>query len=312
MTRPPSPPQYRQFSRVVPRGKVGGPRSFERRGLARAPLLSDLFHFLMDTTWPRLFAVFVLGYVGVNAGFALLYVAGGDSIVNAEPGNFEDAFFFSVQTMATIGYGVLAPKTTWAHALVAIEALVGMLGIAMSTGLMFAKFSRARARVLFSRVAVVARRDGVPTLSFRVANEREATIAEAHLQLTLVRWEMSKEGERMRRFHDLALARSSTPVFALSWTVMHPLDATSPLHGATHEDLVDYGAEIIASFSGMDEASGQVVHERFSWVAEEVQFGARLVDIFVRQPDGKNWVDYTRFHDWEPEPTPVAAQAPVG
>ncbi len=297
--RAPSPPS--QFTRVVPRGARGARARLERRGLARTPLLADLFHFLMETTWPRLFGVFIALYAGVNSLFALLYMAGGDCIANAQPGSFRDMFFFSVQTMATIGYGVLAPKTTWAHGLVAIEALVGMLGIAMSTGLMFAKFSRARARVLFSNVSVVARRDGVPTLSFRVANERESTVAEARIVLTLVRWETTAEGERMRRFHDLTLARASTPVFALSWTVMHPIDAKSPLAGATNDALVASGTEIIASLSGMDEASGQVVHERFSWIAGEVQWGARLVDIFVRDADGNAWVDYTKFHSWEPE-----------
>jgi len=308
----PEAPRRAPVGRIVPRAGAPGD-GVERRGLEPTSPFTDFYHLLIQTSWPRLFAFFVATYLVVNSGFAALYLAGGDCISNAEPGSFRDAFFFSVQTMATIGYGVLAPKTSWAHTLVTIEALTGMLGIAMSTGLMFAKFARTRARVMFSNVAVISTRNGVPTLVLRVANQRKSTVAEAQLRLTIVRWEQTAEGELMRRFHDLDLARSSTPVFVLSWTVMHTIDAKSPLAGVTPESLAYDMVEVVASFSGVDEVSGQTVHARFSWTPEDIKFNARLLDIFVRPVDGsQGHVDFRRFHDWEAEPEAKRATPPSG
>ena len=183
----------------------------------------DLYHFLLRSTWLRLLVVLVVVSAGINALFALAYMATGDGIENARPGSFADAFFFSVQTLATIGYGKLVPRSLAANVLVALEALVGLLGLAMVTGLVFAKFSRPTARVLFSRMAVVSRRDGVPALMFRMANERGSGIVEAQVHVVLARNETTAEGEAVRRFYDLDLSRRQNALFALSWTVIHPI-----------------------------------------------------------------------------------------
>lgn len=174
-----TPPQDAQ--RVLDRDgrinivRIGAPNS----------LVGDLYHFLLIASWPRLLALFVLSYLGANAVFAGLYVLGGDSIEGARPGSFADAFFFSVQTMATIGYGHLVPRTLWAQVLVTAESFVGLMGLALATGMVFAKFSRPTARVLFSRSAVITARDGVPCLMFRMANQRGNQIVEARIHVVL-------------------------------------------------------------------------------------------------------------------------------
>src|SRR5262249_23589165 len=161
------------------------------------------------------------------------YLLLGHAIANARPGSFSDAFFFSVQTMATIGYGQMAPATFAAHVLVSVEAFVGLVGFAMVTGITFSKFSRPTARILFSNVAVVTQRDGVPCLMFRMANERGTSIVEAQAHVVLTRSETTLEGEKVRRFYDLKLLRQQNILFALSWTALHPITQESPFSGET-------------------------------------------------------------------------------
>ncbi|HVN83839.1 MAG TPA: ion channel [Candidatus Binatia bacterium] len=258
---------------------------------------ADLYHFLLTVSWTRLLLILATLYVAINSLFALGYLLQPGDIENASPGSFADAFFFSVQTMATIGYGKLAPHTAFANELVAIESLVGLLGIAMVTGIAFAKFSRPTSRVLFSRVAVMTRRDGVPCLMFRVANRRGNQIVEARVHVVLALTETTLEGEVIRRLHDLALHRDQNALFVLSWTVIHPITETSPLFRATADWLTAREAEIIVSLTGLDETFSQTVHARHSYVAEEIVWGARFVDILSRTPDGRRRVDYARFHD---------------
>ncbi|MBD1834814.1 ATP-sensitive inward rectifier potassium channel 10 [Cyanobacteria bacterium FACHB-472] len=263
----------------------------------------DLYHLILTISWPWFFVLLALGYVIANSLFAIAYLAGGDGIENAQPGSFKDAFFFSVQTMASIGYGAMYPRTLYANFLVTIESLVGLLGIAMGSGLMFARFSRPTARVLFSRVAVISRYDGVPTLMFRAANQRRNFIVEAQINVTMVRNEINREGEFMRRFYDLKLVRSHTPIFALSWTVMHPIDETSPLYGATLETLAQTETDIVITLIGLDETVSQNIHARHSFSDKEILWNMRFVDIFTsdRRQDGRRLIDYTRFHDVVPE-----------
>src|SRR5258708_15381566 len=213
-------------------------------GVPSRPLLDDLYHYLMTSRWSAIFAWILALYLGANCVFAVVYVLDG-GIEHARPGNFEAAYFFSVQTMATIGYGRMVPRSTLANAAVTIEALFGLVTLALATGLMFAKFSQPRARVIFSRHAVVSVRDGVPSLMVRLANERATGLVEAQIRLVLVRDETTREGEPVRRFHTLALARSASAVFALSWTVIHPIDESSPLRGETRESLVGSRADLV-------------------------------------------------------------------
>ena len=260
----------------------------------------DLYHLLLTISWLKFFALVSLGYLVTNTLFALAYLAGGDAIENARHGNFLDAFFFSVQTMATIGYGAMYPKTAYANTLVVIEALLGLLGVAMATGLMFARFSIPKARMLFSRVAVIVPYNDVPTLMFRVANERKNLVLEAQINITLVRSEITKEGEEMRRFYDLLLVRSHSPLFALSWTVMHTIDESSPLYGLSSQDMVEDNMELLVTLTGLDETVSQIIHARYSYISEEILWNMRFVDILSKTQDGRRCIDYSRFHDVMP------------
>jgi inward rectifier potassium channel len=268
--------------------------------------LGDLYHFVLAASWVRLLTALVALYVGSNGVFAAAYLLGDHSIQNARPGSFADAFFFSVQTMATIGYGTMVPRTLYANVLVSIESLVGLLGLAMVTGLVFAKFSRPTARVLFSRVAVVSPRDGVPCLMFRLANQRGNQIVEALIHVVLALTETTAEGEVIRHLHDLHMSRAQNALFALTWTAVHPITEASPLFRATHESLAAKEAEVIVSLTGLDETLSQTVHARHSYVSDDILWGARFVDILSRLPDGRRYVDYTHFHDVIPSRPPVA------
>ncbi len=260
----------------------------------------DPYHLLLTLPWPWFLGLVSLGYVVSNALFAVAYLIGGDGIANARPGNFFDAFFFSIQTMASIGYGAMYPKSDYANMLVAIESLVGLMGLAMGTGLAFARFSRPTARVVFSQVAVVAPFDGVPTLMFRVANKRRNQILEAQLSLSLVRDEINAEGQFIRRFYQLKLVRSQNPVFILTWLAMHPIDENSPLYGATPEMLATAETMLIVTLTGIDETVSQTIHDRHSYIAPEILWNHRFVDIISRKPDGQRFVDYNHFHNVEP------------
>lgn len=257
----------------------------------------DPYHLLLTISWPGFIALTSLGYVVINALFSIAYLAGGNCIANARPGNFLDAFFFSVQTLASIGYGAMYPRTTYANAVVTIEALIGLLGVAVGTGLSFARFSRPTALVVFSRVAVIAPHDGVPTLIFRTANQRHNQILEAEVRVRLVRDEANAEGQFMRRFYDLQLVRSQNPVFSLTWTVMHQIDELSPLYGATPEMLAEAETSLVITLSGLDETVSQMIHARHTYALKEILFNMRFVDIISRSKNGDRYVDYARFHD---------------
>ena len=286
---------------------VGAGGDVLKFGVARRPL-ADLYHFLLTSPWWVLFALILVTYLAANAIFATVYLLDG-GVENARPGSFTDAYFFSVQTMATIGYGKMVPESTLSNIVVTLEALFGLVTLALATGLMFAKFSQPRARVLFSRYVVVAMRDGVRSLMLRLANERATGLVEAQLRLVLLRDETTLEGESIRRFHTLTLARSTTSVFALSWTAIHPIDAASPLFGETRESLIKSGALLVASLVGLEEATGQTVHARHTWTADQVRVDYRFKDIFTTRPDGKRTVDYGLFHDVEPlDPSAQSAQ----
>jgi len=267
-----------------------------RVGTARA-LRLDAYHPLLTMPWRWFFGIGATAYILFNAVFALLYLVVPGSIANAKPGSFMDAFFFSVQTMATIGFGVMAPATLYANVMVTIEALLGMAGVAVAAGLIFARFSQPTARVLFSQVAVVTPYNGVPTLMFRCANERRNQIFEAQVHVDLARQETSAEGMELRRSYELSLARDRNPQFSLSWTVMHPIDAASPLYGIDPDLLAGQEASIVVTLSGIDETISQRVFARTAYRAHEILWGRKFVDILSETEDGLTLVDYRRFHD---------------
>lgn len=263
----------------------------------RRPLFGDLYHRILTVGWPGFLAVSLAVYLLINLSFAVLYWVQPGSIANARPGSFADAFFFSVETIATIGYGVMAPATLYANLLMTVESASGLLLVALTTGLVFARFSRPTARVMFSRVAVVGPYNGKPTLSLRLANQRQNQLLAAEVAMTLVRDERTAEGNLLRRFYDLKLVRDRSPVFALSFTVMHEIAPESPLYGATPQSLAQVNAELVVTTSGIDETLVQAVHARTSYMPHEILWNRRFVDIFGWTEDGRRAIDYARFHD---------------
>lgn len=258
--------------------------------------LSDLYHRLLTESWPALLVRIALTFIAVNAMFAVVYMLD-DGVENARAGSFGDAFFFSVQTMATIGYGKMSPQSFLANVMVSFEALTGLIGLAVVTGLIFAKFSRPTARVRFSKVAIVSRRDGVPSLMFRMANLRGNRIVDATVRVVFARQETTLEGEEMRRFYDLKLQRDRNSIFIYSWTAIHPIDKTSPFYGQSVKSMEEKSCEIIASVVGLDETFAQTVHARHVYKPREVLWDRRFVDILERRADGTLWIDYTHFDD---------------
>jgi inward rectifier potassium channel len=303
MTGPaPSKKQIRLF----PRDGTPAWKSAEIIGW-KPNLTHDFYYFLIASSWPVLLVCFMGIFLATNALFGALFAYFG-GVESARPGNFVDGFFFSVETMGTIGYGEMTPRSVPAHLLVTIESMLSMLFLAVVTGLVFAKFSRPRARVVFSQKAVVAPRNGVPNLMFRVANERANHIVEATLRVTLISSEVTKEGERLRKMTDMPLLRNQSSAFILTWTAMHALNEKSPLFGATSELLTEQQAEILVTFTGFDATLAQTIHARYSYIAEEIHWNQRFVDIITVLPDGSRRIDFTKFHDTEPLPVPL----PVG
>ncbi|NER08372.1 MAG: ATP-sensitive inward rectifier potassium channel 10 [Okeania sp. SIO3C4] len=262
----------------------------------------DPYHLLLTIPWVGFVIVVVAVYVAINAVFALLYLAGGDGIANAEPGSFRDAFFFSVQTLASIGYGAMYPTTLYANIIVTLEAITSLLSIAVLTGLAFARFSRSTARIAFSQNAVITLFQDIPTLMVRVANERRNYIREGEVQLYLLRDEVDTNGQFMRRFHDLKLIRSRTPSFVLSWTLMHPIDINSPLYHCTPTTLQESHAELLLLIHGIDDTIAQPVHATYTYSTDHILFNYRFADILHVSPEGDRYLDYTDFHTVVPQP----------
>lgn len=262
-----------------------GSFNVDRRGRGILASISP-YHALLTMSWRRYFGLVVAAYFLVNLLFAAAYRMCGPGTLEVEgrpAATYLEAFFFSVQTLATIGYGRIAPVGLAANLLVTVESLVGLLGLALATGILFARFSRPMADIVFSRNAVVAPYHGIEAFEFRIANRRTNEVLELQAQVVFTR----KEGpDGTRRFHSLSLERPKVVFFPLSWTVVHPIDAQSPLRGLTHRDLVESGAEFLILLTGIDETFSQTVQARSSYRADEVVWGARFQDVFRRPVDG--------------------------
>ena len=266
---------------------------------AKSTPFRDFYHRFLRVSWPVALLALVAVFLALNAAYAGLYLVTG-GVANARPGSFVDAFFFSVQTMGTIGYGSMYPASLAANVLVVSEAVVGLLVVALATGLVFAKFSQSNARIVFSRQVVIAPWDGVPTLMFRVGNERGNQIMEAHIRVVLIRTERTKEGVTFYRMLDLPLTRDRSPALSRSWTVMHSITPDSLLHGHSPESLRAIECELLVTVVGVDDTSLQPVHARHTYLDHEIVWGARHRDVLHERPDGQMVLDVTRFHDIEP------------
>jgi inward rectifier potassium channel len=260
----------------------------------------DPYHLMLTVPWWGFVSLVSGAYLIINALFAVLYLLGGDCLNGARPGSFEDAFFFSVQTLGSIGYGVLSPKTPYANAIVTLEAITSLLVIAVVTGLSFARFSKPKARIMFSKYAIIAPHNGVPTLMFRMANQRRNQILEAQLRVYLFRNEVTEEGEQMYRIHSLDLLRDRSPGFSISWMAYSPITPNSPLYGCTAEDLIRDHVQLVVSLSGLDETVAYMVTARFAYGAERILFDHRFIDVVRREENGDRYFDRTYFHDVEP------------
>ncbi|MDE2296123.1 MAG: Inward rectifier potassium channel [Gammaproteobacteria bacterium] len=276
-----------------------GDREFAALGVKRR-VLGDLYHYFMTVSWPSLFTTLAAFFLGFDLLFGWLYDLVPGCIANLNPPGFLGAFFFSVETLATVGYGDMHPASVYGHTIATIEVFTGLTTIALVTGIMFARFSRPRARFLFARNAVVRPIDGKPTLMFRAANARHNVIQEASAQLRMLRDEVTAEGFRIRRILDLPLVRAQHPVFALGWNIMHVIDPASPLWGASAESLRESRTSFILSLSGIDEATGHLLIGRAQFPSTAIHWNRAFLDILEESADGVMQVDYRKFHDVVP------------
>jgi len=261
--------------------------------------LRDFYHLFLRVRWSAALASIVVAWLALNAFFAVLYVVVG-SVAGSRARSFWDAFCFSVQTMGTVGYGSMYPTSVAANVIMIAESVTSLVVTAVATGLVFAKFSRSTARVAFAKHAVIGPMDGVPTLMVRVGNERGNAILEATARVVLMRTEILKEGTTFYRMIDLRLQRDRSPAMARSWTLQHPIDAQSPLFGATPESLAKAEAEILVSLVGTDDTSLQAVHARGRYLHDEIVWGARHADVLSEDRDGNLLLDVRRFHELLP------------
>jgi inward rectifier potassium channel len=275
-----------------------GQREVITHGLERV-IFQDLYHYYMTVSWTQLFLTFAAFFLVFDVLFGCAYAWVPGCIANLNPPGFPGAFFFSVETLATVGYGDMHPQTLYGHVVSMIEVFVGLMSIALITGIMFARFSVPRARFLFATHGVVRPIDGKLTLMFRVANARQNIVQEASAQLRMLHDEVTREGFRLRRITDLPLVRAQHPLFVLGWNIMHVLDESSPLHGETTESLHDSRAVFILSLSGTDETTGQLLMARQEYHGSEIRWNHAFRDIMETAADGTIHFDYGKFHDIE-------------
>lgn len=299
----PQPPQQPIRPRVgTVRGEFQlGTSRIKRVGISRWHW-GDIYHWMLTVSWPRFFLLVGALYFITNLVFALAFYLVPGSISNARPGYFPDCVFFSIETLATVGYGYMNPATTYGHIVASTEILLGMVEVAAVTGLLFARFSRPTSRIMFSNVAVITPFNGVPTLMLRAGNERANLILEASVRASLVRRETTLEGQVFTRFYDLKLEREQSAVFALSWTILHQIDESSPLFGKTQQDLQNEGTTLAVTVSGIDDTLNDFVHGRQTYAADHIFFNHHFADILSDKMEGNVRVlDYSKFHDIYPD-----------
>jgi len=271
-------------ARVV---RLGGREVIVAEGL-HLSFWADISHRCMTASWPVFIAGAALVFVAFNAVFALIYWIGNQPIANVPGGAYIDYLYFSIETLSTAGYGDMHPDTHYGHFVATVELFTGIFSMSLMTGLIFARFARPNARLLFADHPVISNNEGKPTLMIRLANERHNVIGNATARLWLLRNEVSLEGQSFRRFYELALVRSEHPALALSWTLYHVLDA---------DDLDAAQVSLVVVVSGYDVVAAQTVHARRSYDHPDIRFGHRYADILDTSDDGRLRIDYGKFHD---------------
>jgi len=261
----------------------------------------EVYRWLLALRWPQFAAFVALVYVGLNLIFASLYCLGQNSIAGISTSHwFLDCFFFSVQTLATVGYGHMYPQTLYGHVISTIEIMTGIFLLAVMTGLIFVRFSRPIARVVFSKSIVIAPLNGRPTLMVRIGNQRQHSMVEAEFRITFNRDEPLLEGGDFRYFYNLKLQFDRLAIFPAALTLRHVIDEKSPLCGATPESLKAARALLMVSIIGIDPVIAASVQTQHDYTWRDIRFGERFVEIYTDHGGGKLTVDYGRLHDTEP------------
>jgi inward rectifier potassium channel len=283
--------------------RIGGAGAVEivKHGAARYDF-SDPYHIAIEMSWKEFALAFVGLELGINIAFAMLYLASPGCIANMRPGSFCDAFFFSIETLATVGYGTMAPATFYGHAVSAIEIVCGMVFTAIMTGLLFVRFSKPKPKILFADQAVITSHNCSPTLMVRIANGRMTLLTNAMVRLGVVLHEESPEGHLFRRLHDLALSNASLSLFPLTWTVMHEIDYNSPLADYDAERFNERDARLFLTIEARDHALGAAVHDMRIYTAGEVLYGMHYAEAVTIDDQLRPVADLTRLSLVEPDP----------
>jgi inward rectifier potassium channel len=277
-----------------------GSYEFKKKGISRFDL-RDPYHLAVALTWPQFLAALLALYLTVNFVFALAFWLVPGSVANARPDSFGDAFFFSIETLATVGYGEMYPATAYCRVVAAIEIVCGLAFTAILTGLTFVRFSRPRAKLIFAANPVVAMHNGKPTLMVRIGNGRAAGLADAKAQLNVLLSETTEEGKLFHRAQELRLERAHIPIFPLFWTLVHVLDERSPLHGYDAARAIAAKAQVFVALEARDPTLATVVHDIRNYAAEDIRFGMRYTDAMTTAEDGTPVLDLTRIGALEPD-----------
>ena len=278
--------------------------AFELRktGLARFDW-RDPYHVALSIGWPGFFAAILALELGLNSVFACFYLLGHGAIANARPGSFADAFFFSLETLATVGYGVMAPATLYGHIVSAVEIVTGVAFTAVLTGLVFGRFSRPKAKILYADCAVICLDSGQPSLMVRIANGRATLLADAQARLSVLVAEETAEGQRFRRSYDLVLVRDRFALFALTWTLIHRIDSGSPLFGCTAPQLAAQEVRLFLSIEARDVALAAQVHDIHAYRHDRILFGMRYEDAVSWDEQGRTLADLGKLSLVVPDQT---------
>jgi inward rectifier potassium channel len=278
-----------------------GSYTLTKKGISRYDW-ADPYRLAVELSWPYFLAVLFTIYVAVTALFGILYAIVPGAIANARPHVLSDHFFFSLETLATVGYGYMYPARLYGHIVASAEIMTGLTFTAILTGLTFVRFSKPRAKFMFAKNPIITTHNGKPTLMLRIGNGRPNVMAEARVKISILLSEVSAEGAQFRRTHELALVRNSIPVFPLTWTVMHEINPHSPLHGLTPEAFRAADARLFVSFEARDPTLAMVVHDLCDYAPDAVLFGVRYVDVIGVDDDGNTCADMTKLSDVEPGP----------
>lgn len=272
-----------------------------KRGITRYDL-TDPYHIAIEMNWKEFALAFVGLELSINITFALLYLANPGCIANMRPGAFSDAFFFSIETLATVGYGVMAPATFYGHAVASAEIICGMVFTAIMTGLLFVRFSKPRPKILFANQAVVTNHNHSPTLMIRIANGRMTLLTNAVVRLGVVLLEESTEGHPFRQLHDLALSNGTLSLFPLTWTVMHEINDDSPLVNYDAKRFKERDARLVLTIEARDHALGAAIHDMCIYTPDKVLFGMHYAEAVTVDDQLRPVADLTRLSLVEPDP----------